>query len=198
MMVDISKLIVFLLYEEWFLLKFYLVSVLCCFQVKVRLNLSKTVRILMLYIVFLLFTFSPTCLLIYVCQVPQTQVAKNSQLHCLGEITSPPDGTHITVLPGSTVNITWSFNDDVAQLVARVWYFTSSDGSFVNERLAIILLDGQPQIDNSGLSGASIVKPATLLLKNVNETYDGTYQFQLSAPGSGSTFEVVVFIASKF
>ena len=96
------------------------------------------------------------------------------------------------------MNITWSFDSDVSQVISRVWYFTSSDGSFVDEPLASIFRDGQPQIDNSGLSGVSIVKPATLLLKNVNETYDGTYQFQLSAPGSGSAFEVVVFIASKF
>ena len=104
----------------------------------------------------------------------------------------------MTVLPGENVNITWSFSDDVSKVLARVWYFTSSDDSFVNERLAIILLDGQPQIDLSGLSGVSIVKPATLLLKNVNETYDGTYRFDLSAPGgSGSSSRVVVSIASK-
>ena len=104
----------------------------------------------------------------------------------------------MTFLPGSTVNITWSFSNDLSQVIYRVWYFTSSDGSFVDERLARIIDDENPQIFNSGLSGVSIVKPATLLLKNVNQTYDGTYQFQLSAPGSGSAFEVVVFIASKF
>ena len=104
----------------------------------------------------------------------------------------------MTVLPGSTVNITWSFNDDVSQVLFRAWYFTSSDGSFFDKRLARIFDDGQPQIDNSGLSGVSIVKPATLLLKNVNQTYDGTYQFDLSAPGSSEPFQVVVIIASKF
>ena len=104
----------------------------------------------------------------------------------------------MTFLPGSTVNITWSFSNHLSQVIYRVWYFTSSDGSFVDKRLAVIIFDGQPQIDNTGLSGVSIVKPATLLLKNVNQTYDGTYRFELSAPGGGSTFEVVVFIASKF
>ena len=116
----------------------------------------------------------------------------------LGEITSPLDGSNITVLPGENVNIKWSFNDDVSQVISRAWYFTSSDGSFVDKRLARIIDDENPQIFNSGLSGVSIVKPATLLLKNVNQTYDGTYRFALSAPGGGSPFEVVVFIASKF
>ena len=96
------------------------------------------------------------------------------------------------------MNIKWSFSDDVSQVSLREWRFTSSDGSFVNERLARIIDDDPPQIFNIGLSGVSIVKPATLLLKNVNQTYDGTYQFQLSAPGGGSPFEVVVSIASKF
>ena len=104
----------------------------------------------------------------------------------------------MTVLPGSTVNITWSFSADVSKVSSRVWYFTSSDGSFVNERLARIFDDGAPQIDNSGLSGLSIVKPATLILKNVNETYNGTYLFDLSAPGSSGLSQVVVIIASKF
>ena len=103
----------------------------------------------------------------------------------------------MTVLSGSTVNITWSFNDDVAQLLARAWYFTSSDSSFVDEPLASIFRDGQPQIDNSGLSGVSIVKPATLLLKNVNQTYNGTYRFDLSGRGGSGSSQVVVFIASK-
>ena len=103
----------------------------------------------------------------------------------------------MTVLPGSTVNITWSFNDDVSQVTARVWYFTSSDGSFVNKRLAVIIFDDDPRIFNVGLSGVSIVKPATLLLKNVNQTYDGTYRFDLSGRGGGSS-QVVVIIASKF
>ena len=104
----------------------------------------------------------------------------------------------MTVLPGSTVNITWSFNDDVSRVAARAWYFTSSDGSFVDEPLAIIIDDENPRIGNSGLSGVSIVKPATLLLKNVNQTYNGTYRFDLSGRrGSGSS-QVVVIIASKF
>ena len=104
----------------------------------------------------------------------------------------------MTVLPGSTVNIIWSFNDDVSKVLARAWWFTSSDGSFVNTLLASIIRDGQPQIEDSGLSGISIVKPATLLLKNVNQSYDGTYRFDLSGRGGGGSSRVVVFIASKF
>ena len=103
----------------------------------------------------------------------------------------------MTVLPGDNVTITWSFSDDVSQVSSRVWFFTSSDGSFVGKRLARIIDDENPRISDIGLSGVSIVKPATLLLKNVNQTYDGTYRFDLSGPVGGRS-EVVVFIASKF
>ena len=104
----------------------------------------------------------------------------------------------MTVLPGSTVNIAWSFNVDISQVLFRAWRFTSSDGKFVGKHLASIIHHGQPQIEDSGLSGVSIIKPATLLLKNVNQTYDGTYRFDLSGPGGGGSARVVVSIASKF
>ena len=119
-------------------------------------------------------------------------------LCCLGQITSPRDGTNMTVLPGSTVNITWSFNDDVSQVLSRAWYFTSSNSSINWKLLAGIIDDGKPRIYNSGFSGVSIIKPATLILKNVNQTYDGTYRFVFSAVANFDRSDVVVFIAGKF
>ena len=80
----------------------------------------------------------------------------------------------------------------------REWRFTSSDGSFLYKRLARIIDDDDPQYFNSGLSGVSIVKPATLVLNNVNQTYDGIYQFVLAGNGGVRYSQSVVFIASKF
>ena len=102
----------------------------------------------------------------------------------------------MTFLNGSNANITWSFNDDISTLVTRIWYFTSSDGSFNAERLARISDNEEPRIYESGLSWVTIVKPATLVLKNVNQTYNGTYRFSLTAHTNGDS-SVVVFIASK-
>ena len=82
-------------------------------------------------------------------------------------------------------------------MLLRVWYFTSSDGSFVNKLFAIIIRDREPRVYNVGLSGVSIVKPATLLLKNVNQTHDGLYRFLRIGPVCSSS-EVVVSVASKF
>ena len=94
------------------------------------------------------------------------------------------------------MNITWLFDDDLTKVAFRAWYFTSSDGSFNGERLGQIISDGNLQPFPIGLSGVSIKKPATLLLKNVNQTYDGTYRFELSGPVGGRS-EVAVYIASK-
>ena len=114
----------------------------------------------------------------------------------LGQITSPAGGANMTVLPGSNVTIPWLFNDTISGVSYREWRFTSSDGSFVGKPLASISDDGMPDIKDSGLSGVAILKPATLLLKNVNQSYDGTYRFILVATEGGRS-EVVVYIASK-
>ena len=104
----------------------------------------------------------------------------------------------MTVLPGSTLNITWTFKDKLSDVYFRAWFFTSSDGSFVNEPIATIFDNDDPEIYDSGLSGISIAQPATLRLKNVNQTYDGTYRFDLISRCCGRSSRVVVFIASKF
>ena len=117
---------------------------------------------------------------------------------CLGQVISPPDGTRLTFLNGSTANITWSFDDKISTVSYRAWHFTSGDGSIVGKRLGRIIDNDKPEIDkDSGLLGVKIIRPASLILENVNQTYSGTYRFDLSA-GVGGKSEVVVFIASKF
>ena len=115
---------------------------------------------------------------------------------CLGGITSPAEGTEFVFLPGSTGNLTWTFDDDVSTLVLRAWFFTRSGGS-KSERLATIADDDNRKVRQSSLSGVEIVKPATLLLKNVNQSYDGVYLFQLHGSGPAVSIGVRVYIASK-
>ena len=115
---------------------------------------------------------------------------------CLGAITSPPEGTEFVFLPGSTGKLTWTFDDDVSTLFLRSWFFTRSGGS-TTERLARIVDDDDPKILQSSLSGVEIVKPATMLLKNVNQSYNGVYQFQLDGSNLAVSIGVRVYIASK-
>ena len=96
-------------------------------------------------------------------------------------------------MPGSTEKIVWSFTDDIKSHSYRLWIFTPSDGQ-PEVALAKINGDAKVQILTTSYEVA-VEKPATLDLKNVNTTYNGTYQFSLS-PGSSQS-EVVVYIAGK-
>jgi hypothetical protein len=118
-------------------------------------------------------------------------------LCCLGQITSPPDGTNFTFLPGSTAKIQWTFGNDINTVQSRIWYFTGSDDS---ESVIARIVDNDPprEIPNNTLPGVTIETPATLVLNNVDKRYNGKYRFSLLATGVGSDRHVVVFIAGKF
>ena len=112
-------------------------------------------------------------------------------------ITSPRDGTELTFPPGSSRNITWTFDD--AKTASRTWSFTSSGGSG-SGLLGTIISDLDPQTTTDVLPGVDIIKPATLALSNVDQNYNGTYTFHLKVnkkPDDTSS-HVIVFIASKF
>ena len=77
-----------------------------------------------------------------------------------------------------------------------MWYFTSSDGG-QRERLATIDDDDEPLIYKSSLPEVAVEKPATLILKNVDLRYNGTYLFRLDG-FFHSEAEILVFIAGKY
>ena len=112
----------------------------------------------------------------------------------VGEI-RPPSGTKLIFLNGTTARIEWILID-VTDIDFRKWSFTSSNGKIVDENLAIII-DDDPPVIRTRLLNVTVEPPATLVLNNVNKTYDGTYKFFLSANPS-SLVHVVVFIAGKF
>ena len=94
------------------------------------------------------------------------------------------------------MKIKWEFNDAISSLRLRFWYFTSNDGS-LTESLASISRNDSTNIETR-LFEVDIERPATLVLKNVNQSYNGVYQFALIASTGSSTSDVTVFIASKF
>ena len=117
-------------------------------------------------------------------------------LFCLGKIIPPPDGTVLIFLPGSSRNITWDFDDEISKVITRTWTFTSSDG-LRSGLLGIIGFNSQPQIRKDVLSGVDIIKPATLELNNVDNSFNGIYKFTLTTTKT-HTSNVILFIASKF
>ena len=120
-------------------------------------------------------------------------------LHRLGQIKSPTNGTTLTFLPGTTDKIDWSYVGAISQIKFRTWLFKSRDGSRRGD-LVVIFEDGEPESKNlSLLPRFEIQKPATLILMNVDETYNGMYTFVLLRKGSfdTDTSEVTIYIAGK-
>ncbi|CAB4044487.1 muscle, skeletal receptor tyrosine kinase-like, partial, partial [Paramuricea clavata] len=78
--------------------------------------------------------------------------------------------------------------------ISRTWCFKSS-ASGKDVILGKISRAGDITIVTR-LYEVEIEEPATLVLKNVNGSYNGTYVFTLLSPGP-STYEVAVFIAEK-
>ena len=121
----------------------------------------------------------------------------------LGVNILPPDGTRLTFLPGSTVKLQSTYNCSAfcdprwlyAYRKRRTWYFTSSDCGH-EERLARIYHDFKPVIYNSSLPDVAVEKPATLILKNVDLKYNGTYVLRIRRRFF-SLAEILVFIAGK-
>ena len=115
-----------------------------------------------------------------------------------GKITSPSDGTNLTFLPGSTETITWTFDDGISKVENRRWSFKSSDDNGFGV-LALLPFNGNPTLGNK-LPRFDIIKPGSLVLHDVNQSYDGTYQFALTVDGAqkDDVSNVRVYIASKF
>ena len=63
-------------------------------------------------------------------------------------------------------------------MITRIWSFTSSDGSG-KRTLAVIIANADPQLIKNSLPKFDIIKPATLVLNNASENYDGTYKFKI-------------------
>ncbi|CAB4014651.1 ---NA--- [Paramuricea clavata] len=87
----------------------------------------------------------------------------------------PPGGETMVVVKGSDVEIAWTFDNDISQVILRIWWFKKTGASNF-KRLAFIHVDDQdPTILNgTSLSRFEIVKPATLLLKKIDLDYTGT------------------------
>ena len=111
---------------------------------------------------------------------------------CKGLVFSPSKGTSRTFTPGSTEKLVWLFEDDRKSFGYRLWSFTPSDGQPL-VRLAKFNGDGKDEILATSYDVA-VEKPATLVLKNVNLTYNGTYRLSLP-PYTPS--DVFVYIAVR-
>ena len=115
-----------------------------------------------------------------------------------GKITSPLDRTELTILPGSSKNIIWTFDDSPSTVTSRSWYFTSHSGLVKRKLIAQISSFGTGARKDI-LPGLDLIDPATLSLSNVSQSYDGIYQFNLRVNTQITPIisRVTVYVASK-
>ena len=119
-------------------------------------------------------------------------------MHCLGQIKSPTNGTTLTFLPGTNGTIDWSLTVSASQAQVRTWLFKSRDGSRTGQLTRIIDNMDRGQKNLSLIPRFEIEKPATLILMNVDETYNGMYTLTLFTKDSSiDQSEVIVYIAGK-
>ena len=121
----------------------------------------------------------------------------------IARIKLPPGGSRLVFALNSTAKIEWSYDEEENSTsmeenstLSRQWYFSSNDGKN-GESIAEIIGDDDPIIENSSLPGVVIIKPATLVLNNVDLRYNGTYQFSASRGRYSGVSDVVVFIAGN-
>ena len=103
-----------------------------------------------------------------------------------------------TVISGSTVRLKWTFPGNPSE-ASLAWFFTRRRvGSKKEELLAGKHHNNRVKIKNSSLPGVAIeLTPATLVLKNVDERYNGKYRFNVQAAVGGEAV-VELYIVGMF
>ena len=102
----------------------------------------------------------------------------------------------IVVQPGSTPRLEWTFKGDSSRAVLS-WYFTRR-GSSNEEDLATKVHTGDAIRHNSSLPDITIENTATMVLKNVDERYNGKYRLSVTVARFGGNAEVDLFIEGEF
>ena len=103
----------------------------------------------------------------------------------------------IVVLPGTSARIIWTFVGDPSQAILS-WFFTKRADGSPTEVIAVKFGTNDPAISIRSLPWVAIEDPATLVLRNVNDSYNGEYRFHVSVAGGGGVSSVEFFVAGKF
>ena len=89
------------------------------------------------------------------------------------------------------MTIAWTLNVRVPDLDVRTWKFLPKG----SDTFAEIISDGDVENNTQYSPGPfTIRKPSTLILKNVNMQYNGSYRFSIVAKGQSSKSDVHVFV----
>ena len=119
----------------------------------------------------------------------------------LGEIQiyPPSNKSMIVVLPGQNATLNWTITSNTSWDFLA-WSFTRrGDSKIKGKRIARYNRTRGARIPNSSLPGIAIEDPPTLVLKNVDERYNGEYRFHVrTSEGDVSISSVQFFVAGKY
>ncbi|XP_046857382.1 uncharacterized protein LOC124450780 [Xenia sp. Carnegie-2017] len=109
-------------------------------------------------------------------------------MFCKAELIAPSD--RLVFAPGEDGRIVWTYSGDINQIFFQGLTFTGASTSLV------VVSRGKVVDRVSNGLDFQFVLPLTLILKNVNQTYNGTYTMEVSlASGTLPPSPVHVFIA---
>ena len=95
----------------------------------------------------------------------------------------------------------WTYNFGSATVNLVEWRFSKTGKPSSFNLLAALIPSGEPIVLNDTFSGISVIKPATLVLQNVNLDHNGTYRISLNLFGPGvtspQTSDILVIVLGK-
>ena len=119
----------------------------------------------------------------------------NAWIFLVGQVTVTSEKDNYAVPTGEDLEITWKVNGiETQNLDSRRWFLDPS-----KDILATITNDAPVNKNNKTIlaEGFDIRKPSTLILKNVDDRYNGGYKFRVEEDFKQYESVVTVLVTSK-
>ena len=119
----------------------------------------------------------------------------------LAEITLPTFGNFTFVSNGTDVTLPWSYNFGSGKVISVEWMFSKTGEPASFKVFAVLIPLNEPIVSNDTLSGISVMRPATLILQNVNLDHNGIYRISIDVFVRGNNYfetsDILVIVLGK-
>ena len=113
----------------------------------------------------------------------------------IGQLKISVEKETFVVLPGDYLQIEWKISGiNISNLLLRQWLIVPQ-----SYMVAQIVYDGRLEIGTDQIaSKVDVIRPSTLVLKNIDRRFNGTYRFFVSDGTNQAESYVSVFVAGKY
>ena len=113
----------------------------------------------------------------------------------IGQLKISVEKETFVVLPGEYLQIKWKISGiNISNLLLRQWLIVPQ-----NFLVAQIVYDGRLEIGTDQIaSKVDVIRPSTLVLKNIDRRFNGRYKFLISDGTNQAESYVSVFVAGKY